>query len=61
MKLPVLLFIFKPYAWINTKLLEVKYGQNTIKLARIIEKQCSKLSKLKCDIDYNVNDVNGTI
>ena len=32
--------------------MEEKYGQNTIKLARLIEKQRSKLSKLKCDIDY---------
>ena len=52
MKLLVLLFILKLHAQINTKLLEEKYGQNTIKLARIIEKQCSKSSKLKCDKEY---------
>ena len=32
--------------------MEKKYGQNIIKLARIIEKQRTKLSKLKCDTDY---------
>ena len=49
----MLLFILKLYAGINIfKLLEEKYGQNTIKLARLIEKHRSKLSKLKCDIDY---------
>ena len=53
MKLLVLLFILKLYARINIfKLMEKKYGQNTIKLARIIEKQRTKLSKLKCDTDY---------
>ena len=53
MKLLVLLFILKLYAGINIfKLLEEKYGRNTIKLARLITKHRSKLSKLKCDIDY---------
>ena len=53
MKLLVLLFILKLYTpIINFKLPEEKYGQNTIKLERIIKKQHSKLSKLKGDIDY---------
>ena len=53
MKLLVLLFILKLYAGINIfKLLEEKFGRNTIKLARLTKKHRSKLSKLKCDIDY---------
>ena len=53
MKLLVLLFILKLYTPIIIfKLTEEKYGQNTIKLERIIKKQHSKLSKLKGDMDY---------
>ena len=52
MKLLILLFILKLYTPIIVfKLTEEKYGQNTIKLERIIKKQHSKLSKLKGDID----------
>ena len=32
--------------------MEERCGQNTIKLARMIENQRTKSSKLKCDIDY---------
>ena len=47
------MFILKLFARTNTfKLTEEKNGHNTITLARMIEKQRSKLSKLKCDINY---------
>ena len=43
----------KLYARTNIfQLIEQKNGHNTITLARMIEKQRSKLSKLKCDINY---------
>ena len=47
------MFILKLFARTNIfKLTEEKNGHNTITLARMIEKQRSKLSKLKCDINY---------
>ena len=47
------MFILKLYARTNIfQLTEGKNGHNTITLARMIEKQRSKLSKLKCDINY---------
>ena len=53
MKLLILLFLLKLFARINVfKFMPEKYGQSTIKLAKIIKKQHTKLSRLKSDIDY---------
>ena len=53
MKVLVLLCALKLYARINNfKCMKEKYGQNAMKLARIIGKQRIKLSRLKCNIDY---------
>ena len=53
MKVLVLLRALKLYARINNfKCMKEKYGQNAMKLARIIGKQRIKLSRLKCNIDY---------
>ena len=53
MKLLVILFLLKLYARINIfKHIEKKYGQNEVKLARVIQKQRSRITKIQCDIKY---------
>ena len=53
MKLFVILFLVRLYARIYIfKLIEEKYGRIGIKVARSIEIYRTKLSKIKCDIDF---------
>ena len=53
MKLLVILFLIKLYAQNNIfKFIEEKYGQNVIKLARLIENQRTKLSKINHGINF---------
>ena len=53
MKLFVILFLLKVYARINIfKQIEKKYGQNEAKLARVMQKQLSRITKIQCDIKY---------
>ena len=53
MELLVILFLYKLYAHINIfKHIEEKYGQSEIKLARIIQKQHTKITKIRYDINY---------
>ena len=53
MKLLVILFLLKLYASINIfRHIEEKYGQKEIKLARVIQKQRSRITKIECDIKY---------
>ena len=53
MKLLVILFLLKLYACLNIfKHIEEKYGQKEIKLARIIQKQRSCITKIQYDIKY---------
>ena len=53
MKLLVILFLIRLYARIKIfKLTEEKYGRIGIKVAKSIEIYCTKLSKIKCGIDF---------
>ena len=53
MKFLVILFLVRLYARINIfKLVEEKYGHIGIKVARSIKIYHTKLSKIKCDIDF---------
>ena len=53
MELLAVLFILKLNARINIfKYIEEKYGQKEIKLARVIQKQRSHITKIQCDIKY---------
>ena len=53
MKLLVILFLLKLYARINiSRHIEEKYGQKELKLARVIQKQRSRITKIECDIKY---------
>ena len=53
MKLLMILFLLKLYARINIfRHIEEKYGQKQIKLARVIQKQRSRITKIECDIKY---------
>ena len=53
MKLLVILFLLKLYAHLNIfKHIEEKYGQKEIKLARIIQKQRSRITKIQYNIKY---------
>ena len=53
MELLVILFLYKLYAHINIfKHIEEKYGQSEIKLARIIQKEHTKITKIRYDINY---------
>ena len=53
MKLLIILFLVRLYARINiVKLIGEKYGRIGIKVARSIEIYRTKLSKIKCDIDF---------
>ena len=50
MKLLVILFLLKIYARINIfSHIEEKYGQKEIKLARVVQKQRSRITKIECD------------
>ena len=50
MKLLVILFLLNLYAGINIfRHIEEKYGQKDIKLARVIQKQRSCITKIECD------------
>ena len=49
----VILFLLKLYARVNIfKHIEEKYGQKEIKLARVIQKKRSRITKIQCDIKY---------
>ena len=53
MKLLVILFLLKLYARINVfRHIEEKYGQKEIKLARVIQKQRTRITKIECDMKY---------
>ena len=53
MKLLVIPFLVRLYARINTfKLIQETYGRIGIKVARSIEIYRTKLSKIKCNIDF---------
>ena len=53
MNLLVMLFLLKLYARVNIfKHIEEKYGQKEIKLARVIRKKRSRITKIQCDIKY---------
>ena len=52
MELLVILFLYKLYAHINIfKHIEEKYAQSEIKLTRTIQKQHTKITKIKYDIN----------
>ena len=56
MKLLVILFLLKLYASISIfKHIEMKYGQNEAKLARVMQKQRSRITKIQCDIKYSLS------
>ena len=56
MKLLVILFSLKLYASISIfKHIEMKYGQNEVKLARVMQKQRSRITKIQCDIKYSLS------
>ena len=53
MELFVILFLYKLYDNINIFMhIEEKYGQLEIKLTKIIKKQHTKITKIKCDVNY---------
>ena len=53
MKLLVILFLLRLYARINIfRQIEEKYGQKEIKLARVIQKQLSRIAKIECGRKY---------
>ena len=53
MELLIILFLYKLYPHINIfKYIKEKYGQSEIKLTRIIQKQHTKITKIKYDINY---------
>ena len=55
MKLLAILFLLKLYACINISIdIEEKYEQKEIKLARVIQKQRSRITKIECDIKYSL-------
>ena len=56
MKLLVILFSLKLYASISIfKHIEMKYGQNEVELARVMQKQRSRITKIQCDIKYSLS------
>ena len=55
MKLLAILFLLKLYACINISIhIEEKYEQKEIKLARVTQKQRSRITKIECDIKYSL-------